>query len=137
MRKELESGELKEILKSAGLKVQVDVTKLKKLLLPVVGIPLEKLMWHFDLPVWSQDGTTELNLTPWDVIQENEGSETQFIKVEQANMDTPIIVTEYQSRVVIIDGLHKVVNAFLSGQKRVKAKMVSLEILNSESGLEV
>lgn len=131
MRKEYESGELKEILKSAGLKVSIDVTKLKKLLLPVVGIPLEKLMWHFDLPVWSQDGTTELNLTPWDVIQENEGSETQFIKVEQANMDTPIIVTEYQSRVVIIDGLHKVVNAFLSGQKRVKAKMVSLEVLLS------
>lgn len=131
MRKEPEGSELKEILKSAGLKVQVDVAKLKKLLLPVVGIPLEKLMWHFDLPVWSQDGTTELNLTPWDVIQENEGSETQFIKVEQANMDNPIIVTEYQSKVVIIDGLHKVVNAFLSGQKRVKAKMVSPEVLSS------
>ena len=131
MRKEPEASELKEILKSAGLKAPVDVTKLKKLLLPVVGIPLEKLMWHFDLPVWSQDGTTELNLTPWDVIQENEGSETQFIKVEQANMDTPIIVTEYQSNVVILDGLHKVVNAFLSGQKRVKAKIVSPEVLLS------
>ena len=131
MRKEPEASELKEILKSAGLKAPVDVTKLKKLLLPVVGIPLEKLMWHFDLPVWSQDRTTELNLTPWDVIQENEGSETQFIKVEQANMDTPIIVTEYQSKVVIIDGLHKVINAFLSGQKRIKAKMVSPEVLLS------
>ncbi len=131
MRKETENNELKEILKSAGLKVTVDVTKLKKLLLPVVGIPLEKLMWHFDLPVWSQDGTKEMNLTPWDVIQENEGSETQFIKVEDANMDSPIFVTEYQSKVVIIDGLHKVVNAFLAGQKRVKAKMVSPEVLSS------
>lgn len=39
-------------LTNVGLSMFVNTIKLRKLPLPVVEVPIKKLLWHFDMPVW-------------------------------------------------------------------------------------
>lgn len=128
---EHKKSEPPKVLTEAGLSMFVDTRKIEKLLLPLIGVPLEDLIWHFDLPLWSKDGTDDWNLTPWEVIGEETGTMTHYERTMKADLSYPILVTKYQSRLVILDGVHRLAKAFINGQKRIKAKIVSPEILAS------
>ncbi len=116
-------------LTDVGLSMFVDTVKLRELPLPVVEIPLEELIWHFDMPVWAKDGTEDWNLTPWQVIHGEKGSDTHQKRVAQADTIYPIIVTPYKDRLVILDGVHRLVKTYQSGYKTIKAKMIPEEYL--------
>ena len=94
-------------LTDVGLNMFVDTVKLRELPLPIVDVPLEKLIWHFDMPVWGKDGTNDWDLTPREVIQRKDDTTVHQKRTENADTSFPIIVTEYKSRLVILDGIHR------------------------------
>jgi hypothetical protein len=53
-------------------------------------------------------------------------------KIQEADISFPIIVTEYKDRLVILDGVHRLVKAFEEGNKIIKAKIIPEDFLKSE-----
>ncbi len=102
----------------------VDTIKLRKLPLPITEVNIDDLIWHFDMPVWEKDGTDDWNLTPWEVIRKEEGSTAHQKRIEEVDTSYPLLVTEYNSRLVILDGAHRLVKMYLEGEKKIKAKII-------------
>lgn len=116
-------------LTDAGLNMYVDTLKLSQLPLPVEDVKLEELLWHFDMPVWAKDDTDDWNLTPWEVINKKPKTITHQKRVDAADVAYPIVVTNFKSRLVVLDGVHRLVKVFLSGDKTVKAKIIPASYL--------
>ncbi len=117
------------ILTGAGLSMFVDTVKLRELALPVVDIDIKDLIWQFNMPVWEKDGTDDWNLTPWQVIRKEEGTTVHQKCIEEADLTFPIILTEYNSRLVALDGVHRIVKAYMLGEEKIKAKIIPGEYL--------
>ena len=113
-----------QILIDAGMEMKVNTIKLRELLLPVVELDIENLLWHFDLPVWEKDGTDDWNLTPWEVIKNGAGAKSHRKRVKSVDTNYPIIVTKYNSRYVILDGIHRLTKTYLKNKKKIKAKII-------------
>lgn len=113
-----------------GLSMFVNTVKLRELPLPIEEIDIQDLVWHFDMPVWEKMGTDDWNLTPWEVIRKEEGSEIHQQRVEAADTIHPLIVTKYNSRLVILDGVHRLVKLYLQAEKKVQAKIIPTEYLS-------
>ncbi len=118
-----------KILTDAGLSMFVDTVKLRELPLPIVDIDIEKLIWHFDMPVWEKDGTDDWNCTPREVINKEPRILTHQTRVEAADTNHPIVVTEYNGRYVILDGVHRLAKVFMGGGKTMRAKIIPAEYL--------
>ncbi|MFA4954416.1 MAG: hypothetical protein WC641_03840 [Patescibacteria group bacterium] len=118
-----------QVLTDVGLSMFVDTVKLRELPLPIIAIPVEQLIWQFDMPVWAKDGTDDWNLTPWEVIKKEEGSTLHQKRVREADASYPIIVADYKSRLVVLDGVHRLVRAYENGQKSIKAKIIPTDYL--------
>lgn len=116
-----------KILTDAGYEIYCDVKKIQALNLPVVDFEIDKLIWNFDIPFWEKDGTDDWNLTPWDVINKIDGSAGHQERVEQADLQFPILLSNKNDKWLIIDGVHRLVKAFQSEHKTIKAKIVSAE----------
>lgn len=119
-----------KILTDVGLNMFVDTVKLRNLPIPITDVSLEKLQWHFDMPVWDKDGTDDWNLTPKQVMEKAEGTSTHQKRVHDADTTHPIIVTEYKSRLVILDGVHRLVKVYSNSGKTIKAKIIPAEYLS-------
>ncbi|MDP2946915.1 MAG: hypothetical protein Q8N88_02270, partial [Nanoarchaeota archaeon] len=118
-----------KILTDVGYEIYCDVGKIQTLDLPIVDFEIDKLIWNFDLPFWEKDGTDDWNLTPRDVINKIGGSAGHQERVEQADLQFPILLLNKNDKWLIIDGVHRLVKAFQMGYKTIKAKIVSTEII--------
>jgi len=125
----MENRKPPHILTDAGLSMFVDTIKLRELPLPIVDIDIKELMWHFDMPVWEKDGTDDWNLTPWEVIEKREGSTEHQRRIEDVDTNFPLMIMEYNSRYVILDGIHRLVKAYIHGDKKVNGKIVPKKYL--------
>jgi hypothetical protein len=97
--------------------------------LPIIDIDIEKLIWHFDMPVWEKDGTDDWNLTPWEVIRKEKGSLGHQKRTEKADISYPVVAAEYNGKLVLLDGVHRLVKVYLRGDKKIKAKIIPAEYL--------
>lgn len=116
-------------LTSVGLSMFVDTVKLRKVPVPVVRIPLKKLLWHLDMPVWEKDGTDDWNLTPREVAERRPYTKDHQKIMAKANTRYPIIVTRYRSRYVILDGIHRLTKVYVKGRSSIKAKVIPSKYL--------
>ena len=117
------------ILTDAGLNMFVNTVMLREVALPIIEIDIENLVWHFDMPVWAKDGTDDWNLTPLEVINKGTGTSVHQKRVVDADTTYPIIVTDYRSRLVILDGVHRLVKVYMGREKKIKAKIIPMEYL--------
>ncbi|NCU37818.1 hypothetical protein EOL96_02030 [Candidatus Saccharibacteria bacterium] len=117
-------------LTDVGLNMYVDTMKLSKLTLPLQEIDLTRLVWHFGMPVWSRDGTDDWNLTPQEAMDKKPGSTVHQKRIADADISYPIVVTEYKSRLVILDGVHRLAKVHMAGGRTIKAKIIPASYLS-------
>jgi hypothetical protein len=91
---------------------------------PTVEMNIDDLLWHFDMPFWDKEGTDDYNLTPWDVINHPEIEKSHFAKVQAADLIYPIDIMENKGRWLILDGLHRLVKAYLEGKKTISVRKI-------------
>ena len=118
-----------KILTDVGLSMFVNTVKLRKLPLKIIDVDLDKLIWHFDMPVWEKDGTDDWNLTPGEVIKKKSYSKEHQKRIKKANVKYPIIITKYKNRLVILDGIHRLTKTYIAGNKKIKAKIIPQKYL--------
>lgn len=113
-----------QIIKDVGFDFNWDSKKVWKLDVPVTEININELIWHFYVPFWEKDGTDDYNLTPDEVIKGLEGTSEHRVKVDMADISYPIDVMENKGRLVILDGLHRLVKLYELGRKIVNIRII-------------
>jgi len=99
------------------------VEKLQALELPVDEVPLGELAWLLDLPFWRGDGLFEVR--PLDVV-----SGPQLDRTNAADLSEPLHVTRRNGRLVVLDGLHRLLKAARSREATVRVREVPADALH-------
>jgi hypothetical protein len=96
--------------------------KLDALDLPVVEIAIAELAWMLDLPCWRGEALFEIR--PLDVV---DGPELD--RTNAADLSRPLYVTPRNGRLVVLDGLHRLLKAARARQETICVKVVSSDVL--------
>ncbi len=121
-------SKIPKTLREAGYEIYCDAEKLGLLHIPIVDFEIGDLIWNFDLPLWGKDGES-WNLTPWDVINEIPGSASHRRRIENVDMEHPILVFKKNGKWLIIDGVHRLVKAYLNGQQTILVKIITQDLI--------
>lgn len=103
--------------------------KIWALKLPVIDLDINDLVWHFDAPWWPDDNGERWMVTPWDVIRQIEGTLNEQSNIEKVDLNFPIEVLAHRDRLLILDGVHRLVKAYKQGDKKIKARIIPREKL--------
>lgn len=86
-------------------------------------IALEILEWHFNIPFWNWNNEWYV-LKPIDVINNPQKYKLQYDRVMASDISYPIDVMPNKERLVILDGLHRLVKCKLLGMNKVKVRII-------------
>jgi hypothetical protein len=117
--------EVPQIIKDVGFDFDWSEPKVWALEVPTEEIDVNELSWHFDIPFWDENGT--YNLTPREVIDNPEAHKEEYERTTRADTSHPIDIMENKRRWLILDGLHRLVKLFISGEKSVKVRKIPRE----------
>ena len=87
-----------------------DVEALWALDLPVSRMPVARLEWHLDIPIWPFEGR-DFVLTPRDVLRSPYRYAEEYARTQQASLVFPMEVTWHRGRWVILDGVRRLLKA--------------------------
>lgn len=113
-----------QIIKDVGFDFSWSSPKVWALDEPVTEMPIEELLWHFDVPFWDSEGTDEYNLSPKRLLEDPEKEPTHWEKIQKADTAYPIDIMENKGKWLILDGLHRLVKLHLAGEKVVKVRII-------------
>jgi hypothetical protein len=110
-------------LSDVGFETNWDLDKISKLDLPINWTDIDQLSWHFDLPLLSENNGN-YNLKPKDLIEHPGEHQVEYYKTIQTDVIHPINVYEYNDRLVIIDGIYRLIKAVINGEKKVAVRII-------------
>lgn len=94
-----------------------------KLDYPTQEIVTEILEWHFDRPFWNWDSEWYV-LKPIDVINNPNKFKSEYDRIMNSDISYPIDIMENKGRLVILDGLHRLVKCKILGMDKVKVRII-------------
>jgi hypothetical protein len=108
-----------------------DLSRLHGLDLPVMQIEVRELAWHLELPFWAYDGRP-FQVTPLQVAADPELYAEQYARTLAADLSYPIdVVRRPDGRISILDGVHRLLRAHLSGLRSVRVRVLEWEQLDA------
>lgn len=116
-------------LQEVNIAFKKDDRKIWKLDLPVIEMPIDDLMWHFDYPWWEKEGTDDWNLTPQELVDDPKKEPTHYRKIQRADLAFPLQVMRHKGRWLLLDGMHRLVKAYLKGDKMVKVRIIPPSVI--------
>lgn len=120
-----------EIVKKYGYDFPKDTQKVWALDIPVEEIPIEDVMWHFSIPFWGYNGVY-YNLTANEVIENKDKYPEHYERIMNSDTSYPIDLLDNRpinGKLLMLDGLHRVVKLYLNGNKTVKARIISRKFI--------
>lgn len=118
------SRNIPKIIKDVGFDFSWDSNKVWTLDLPVEEMDVEDLIWHFDIPFWELEDTDDYNLKPWEVTKDPDRHSAHWKKIQEADLSYLIDIMANKGRWLILDGLHRLVKAYILKMKTVKVRKV-------------
>lgn len=104
-----------------GFTFHWDVRKLWEIDLPVVPMQVQELEWMLDKPFWSE-GSTVRGITARDVAGAPDRYREHYERAMVADLTCPINVIWLGGRWVIMDGVHRLLKAWLRGHETILTK---------------
>lgn len=104
-----------------GLTFYWDVLKLWDADLPLAWMQVRELAWLLDKPFWN-DGSKKLAVSGRDVAEAPERHRAEYERAMAADLSFPINVILLRGRWVIMDGLHRLLKAWMCGHEMIVAK---------------
>jgi hypothetical protein len=105
-----------------------DVEALWALDLPARPFPIDKLLWHLDVPVWPLDDL-KYALTPRQVLRSPFRYAKEYRRVRAASLVFPIEITRLKGRWLILDGIHRLARAHEDGLEEMMVRKVPRAML--------
>jgi len=82
-----------------------------------------ELTWHFDLPFhWHGDDI--YNLSSREIIENPEKYKEEYDRTMKADLSHPIDVMENKGKLLILDGLHRLMKARIQGLTKVEVRII-------------
>jgi hypothetical protein len=103
-----------------------ELERLLSLDLPVGTIEASTYLWMLDLPLWREHGR-------WFVVTANEvrlhpiDHGEQWERTLAADVSMPIHVTRRAGRIVILDGVHRLLRCVIEGRAELPARILPLD----------
>ena len=124
-------GHIAEIILNIGMDFIADSKRLWNLTnkeeTPITVIPINELTWLFNYPFLGADGGKS-NLKPRDVIKFPKKYSVEYKRVMDCDLEFPIHVMRNRykqgSRLVILDGLHRLMKAYTLGETEIKTHIL-------------
>jgi len=120
--------ELPQIIKDVGFDFNWDEEKVWALDVPVEEIDINELTWHFDIP-FHWHGADVYNLKSREIIDNPEKYKDEYGRTMNANLMHPIDIMENKGRWLILDGLHRLMKAYIQGYKTVRVRKISRDLI--------
>jgi hypothetical protein len=99
------------------------VERLHSLDLPSVDLPVADLAHHLDLPFWAYDGPFQVS--PHQVQQDPLKYQAQYAHTLAADLRYPLdVVRRQDGRMTVLDGVHRLLRAEMSGFEVVRARVL-------------
>jgi hypothetical protein len=108
--------------KLLGLDFEWDQKKLWALNEPVAWVDLSELDWHLDVPLLNINGKS--GLTPREVVENPGAHQEEYYRTMKADLIYPIDVIEQEGRLIILDGLHRLMKAKINKEPKVPVRVI-------------
>jgi hypothetical protein len=97
-----------------------ELDRLRGLRLQRITVPAATFEWMLDLPVWRHGGDW-FTVSPRQVRDDPSAYRTQWERTLRADLTWPMHVTHRDGRMVIIDGVHRLLRASAEGRHDLPA----------------
>ncbi|MEU4197291.1 hypothetical protein AB0E69_35705 [Kribbella sp. NPDC026611] len=106
------------------------LAKLRELDLKVEPVEIADLVWMFDLPLWQLDGE-RFRVTPHQVAETPMNYRAHYQRVMDADLDFPVNLVAYRGRLVVLDGIHRLLKAHFLRRRWIEATIATATQLKS------
>ncbi len=106
------------------------LAKLWELDLKVEPVEIADLVWMFDLPLWQVEGE-RFKVTPHQVAETPMNFRAHYQRVMDADLDFPINLVAYRGRLVVLDGVHRLLKAHFLRRRWIEATIATATQLRS------
>lgn len=107
--------------------------KLWALDLRVEPIEVADLLWMLDLPLWQLNGE-RFKVTPNQVAATPMNFRAHYERVMNADLDFPIHLVAYRGRLVVLDGIHRLLKAHFLRRRWLEGKIATAAQLQECAG---
>jgi len=121
------NNEIPQIIKDVGFDFSWDEKKVWDLDVPIEKMRIEDLVWHFNIPFLWENGV--YNLKPQEVINNKDFHIKEYKRTMDAELVHPIDIMENKGRWLILDGLHRLMKAYILGMTEVQVRKISREYI--------
>ncbi len=127
LRSRRERGSVPTSVRAVLLPHHWDLDRLLALDLPRTKVKTADYEWMLDLPMWRDERGIWFTVAPNQVRAEPGTNPTQWDRTLRADLEMPVHITQRQGRSVIIDGIHRLLKAVVSGQDSLPARVVKVD----------
>lgn len=106
------------------------LAKLWELDLKVEPVEIADLLWMFDLPLWQVEGE-RFKVTPHQVAETPMNFRAHYQRVMDADLDFPINLVAYRGRLVVLDGVHRLLKAHFLRRRWIEGTIATATQLQS------
>lgn len=111
-------------LRDVILSFHWDLERLHALDLHERSVAVDELAWHLELPFWAVEGRP-FQVTPMEVASSPDRFGDQWMRTMEASLDHPLDgYVRADGRLVILDGVHRLLKARQLGQDRVRMRLL-------------
>ena len=107
-----------------------DEKKIWGIELPVITMDINELLWLIDVPFWESDDREEFALTPRVVMEGHPHSTKEWARMTRVDLSFPLDVLCYNGRWIVLDGVHRLMKAYMAGAETVTVRVFPPERLS-------
>lgn len=117
-----------QIIQDVGFDFSWSEEKVWKLDVPITKMKIDELLWHLDIPFLWVDGGI-YNVSPREVLASPERYKEEYERTVNAEIGFPIDIMENKGRWLILDGLHRLMQASMKEQEKVNVRIIPREYI--------
>jgi len=116
------------IIKEVGFDFDWYGEKVWALDVPVEEMAIEDLEWHFEMPFWWTEGGY-YDFKPIWAMSEPKKYPDRIDRIMKADLDYPLDIMHWKGRWLLLDGLHRLAKAKMTGLKKVRVRKIPAEAI--------
>lgn len=117
-----------KIIDEVGFDFHWEEEKVWALDVPVEEMDMSELEWHFDIPFWWTEGGY-YDFKPIWAISEPEKYPERVKRIMAADLSHPLDIMNWKGRWLLLDGLHRLAKAKMTGLKKVNVRKIPKEAI--------
>lgn len=126
-----ESGNLRyRIIEEEWFDFDWDEEKVWELDVEPESMPLGRLEWHLDVPLWEYEGESN-RVTPREVLKAPDEYPDYYEDIMQTDVSYPIDIMWWKNRWMILDGVHRLAKSLHEDKEKVPVRKIPRSAISS------